>query len=43
MVDDAGRTLSRCLMIVACVDRGTQRSMDWPAEAVALFYEKETP
>jgi acyl-CoA thioester hydrolase len=41
MVDDAGRILSRCLMIVACVDRGTQRSMDWPAEAVALFYEKD--
>lgn len=39
MVDDAGRTLSRCLMIVACVDKSTARSIDWPADAMALFFE----
>lgn len=39
MVNAAGITLSRCLMVVACVDRATQRSMDWPAEQAALFYE----
>jgi acyl-CoA thioester hydrolase len=41
MADDAGRPLSRCLMVVACVDKATQRSMDWPADAVARFYENE--
>ncbi len=40
MSDDAGRELSRCHMIVACVDKGTNRSMDWPADAMELFYEK---
>ena len=39
MVDEGGRTLSRCLMIVACVDKETNRSMDWPADAMALFYQ----
>jgi acyl-CoA thioester hydrolase len=38
MLDEAGKTLSRCLMIVACVDRATSRSMDWPADAMALFF-----
>jgi hypothetical protein len=27
-------------MVVACVDRRTNRSMDWPADASALFFEK---
>jgi acyl-CoA thioester hydrolase len=40
MVDDAGKTLSRCLMIVACVDKSTTRSMDWPEDAIALFFEQ---
>lgn len=39
MRDAAGRDLSRCRMIVACVDRATTRPMDWPPEARALFYE----
>jgi len=43
MVDAAGRTLSRALMIVACVDRATNRPTDWPAEAMALFYERAAP
>ena len=39
MLDEGGKTLSRCLMIVACVDKETSRSMDWPADAMALFFE----
>jgi acyl-CoA thioester hydrolase len=41
MVDEGGKTLSRCLMIVACVDKGTSRAMDWPAETMALFFERD--
>lgn len=40
MTDPAGKELSKCLMVVACVDRRTNRSMDWPADASALFFEK---
>ena len=39
MADASGRTLSRCLMIVACVAKGTNRAIDWPADAMALFFE----
>jgi acyl-CoA thioester hydrolase len=39
MADDAGKTLSRCLMTVAHVDRTTNRATDWPAEVAALFFE----
>src|SRR4030067_2018257 len=39
MSDEAGRDISRCLMVVACVDRRTNRSMNWPGEATALFFE----
>ena len=39
MSDEAGRDISRCLMVVTCVDRRTNRSMNWPAEATALFFE----
>ncbi len=42
MIDEKGRPLSQCRMIVACIDRNTNRSMDWPAETMALFYERET-
>ena len=42
MVDEAGKTVSRCLMIVACVDKRTRRGMDWPADTVALFFETGT-
>ncbi len=39
MVDAGGKDLSRCQMTVACVDKGTNRAKDWPADAMALFYE----
>ena len=39
--DAAGKDLSRCLMVVACVDRKTNRAIDWPDDAKALFYEVE--
>ncbi len=43
MLNEAGHALSRCSMIVACVDKGTNRSMDWPADAMALFFEERVP
>jgi len=43
MVDEAGKTLSRAVMVVACVDKATSRSMDWPEAAAALFYEPDQP
>jgi acyl-CoA thioester hydrolase len=39
MSDDAGTEMSRCLMVVACVDKRTNRAMDWPLDARALFFE----
>jgi acyl-CoA thioester hydrolase len=42
MVDSAGKDVSRCLMIVAHVDRETRRATDWPPDRSALFFEKET-
>jgi acyl-CoA thioester hydrolase len=42
MVDAAGKEVSRCLMIVAYVDRGTNRAADWPEHVAALFFEKES-
>ena len=42
MVDEAGKNVSRCLMIVAYVDKSTNRAMDWPADTMALFFEKGT-
>jgi acyl-CoA thioester hydrolase len=42
MVDEAGNNVSRCLMIVACVKKNTNRAMDWPAEVMALFFENGT-
>jgi acyl-CoA thioester hydrolase len=39
MADAAGKILSRCLMTVACVDKQSNRAMDWPSEAAALFFE----
>jgi acyl-CoA thioester hydrolase len=41
MVDDAGKTLSRCLMTVAHVDRASNRATDWPPDVAALFYESD--
>ena len=42
MADEAGGPLSHCLMIVACVDKGTNRAMDWPTDTMALFFEEGT-
>jgi acyl-CoA thioester hydrolase len=39
MVDETGKVVSRCLMVVAYVDKGTNRATDWPAETMALFFE----
>lgn len=39
MLDEQGKTVSRCLMTCAHVDRATQRASDWPAEVAALFFE----
>ena len=41
MTDAAGKEVSRCLMIVAYVDRQTNRTADWPDSVAALFFEKE--
>jgi acyl-CoA thioester hydrolase len=41
MVDEAGKNLSRCLMTVAYVDRASNRATDWPADVVALFFERD--
>jgi acyl-CoA thioester hydrolase len=41
MVDAAGKELSRCLMIVAYVDKEDNRARDWPPHVAAQFYEKE--
>ena len=42
MLDESGKPVSRCLMIVACVDKETNRSMDWPADAMALFFHDDS-
>jgi acyl-CoA thioester hydrolase len=42
MVDKAGKQISRCLMIVAYVDKATNRSVDWPPDTMALFFEEGT-
>jgi acyl-CoA thioester hydrolase len=41
MVDESGMEVSRCLMIVAHVDKKTNRATDWPAETMGLFFEKQ--
>jgi acyl-CoA thioester hydrolase len=43
MLDTAGKTLARCLMTVAHVDKETRRATDWPPERMALFYQAPTP
>lgn len=43
LVDVAGRTLSRCLMSVAYVDKASGRAKDWPPDVMALFFEDEAP
>lgn len=39
MADASGKELSRCRMVVSCVDKATQRPRDWPEDAEALFFE----
>jgi len=39
MAGGDGQEISRCLMVVACVSKETNRSMDWPEEAKKLFFE----
>jgi acyl-CoA thioester hydrolase len=39
MVDEAGKNVSRCLMIVAYVDKSTNRAIDWPADTMAIFFD----
>ena len=41
MADTEGTTLSRCLMIVAYVDKQTNRATDWPPEHMAPFFVAE--
>jgi len=43
MVDAAAKSLSRCLMTVAYVDKATNRAADWPPDVMALFFEKDAP
>jgi acyl-CoA thioester hydrolase len=43
MADTDGKTLSRCLMIVAYIDKQTNRATDWPADRAAMFFEPELP
>ncbi len=40
ILDPAGKTMSRCLMTVAHIDKTTNRPADWPADLMALFFEK---
>ena len=41
MTDGSGKRLSCAVMTAACVDKATGRGKDWPADAVAEFYEAE--
>jgi acyl-CoA thioester hydrolase len=41
MMAPGGTIVSRCLMIVAHVDKESNRATDWPPERMAVFYEKE--
>ena len=40
MVDASGKNISRCSMTIAYVDKDTNQGDDWPADTVALFFEK---
>jgi acyl-CoA thioester hydrolase len=43
MLDAAGKSVSRCLMTVAHVDKATSKATPWPPERRALFFEREAP
>jgi acyl-CoA thioester hydrolase len=40
MLDSSGRSLARCLMTVAHVDKASSHATDWPADVTALFFER---
>jgi len=42
MIDEAGKTVSRCLMVVAYIDKNTNRTVDWPPDTMDLFFENRT-
>jgi len=42
MVNHTGQDISNCLMVVACVNKNTNRSMDWPDETKELFFEEKS-
>lgn len=42
MVDASGSVVSLCLMIVAYVDKATNRAADWPVDVMALFFKEQT-
>ena len=42
MMDKTGNQMSQCLMIVAYVDKNTNRATDWPADTMALFFDDGT-
>jgi acyl-CoA thioester hydrolase len=39
MADANGKNISRCVMVAACIDKKTNKPMDWPEETVALFFQ----
>ena len=41
MEDEAGKNVSRCQMIVAYVDKNTNRATNWPTDTMALFFEED--
>ena len=41
MIDSAGKTLSKGLMVVAHIDKATNRATDWPPHLMALFFEEK--
>jgi acyl-CoA thioester hydrolase len=41
IVDAAGKDVSRSLMIVAYVDKETNRAADWPERVAALFFRDD--
>jgi acyl-CoA thioester hydrolase len=43
MLDAAGKSVSRCRMTVAHVDKATNKATPWPPERMALFFERESP
>jgi acyl-CoA thioester hydrolase len=41
MVDSAGKTVSRCLMTVAHIDKKISQATDWPPDLMEVFFERE--